>query len=665
MVNGTLEGRRRGVSSTSVKRRIKRENVKKKEMAGSSSDEDENERVAREIRVKEERERLAAQREERAREAERERKEERPPSPRKTRFGGERGLVSSGGVDTSSDRESVDQILEQVVSVKVEQEDLQPDELEEEEEQNEKILETVLVKEEKILEAVPIKEEKPLSILIPKEEKDSSGDPLSPPPSMTSPAGLQKSPGKANLGLPDQSGLIVGVNTINYDVSIRNKPKTREEKKMEMIMKAIEAMERAEARKRTDGVDSSSDKPEKKRRRSNSVKTGGNSGAADSALDQSSADEGCAGPGQGSRVKGRGRGRRQTGGGLGGRRRSRAKSGDSSALSEAETPDDIGPLAVPLNINTNSTISNSTISNLNCDKPEPFKFPRHKKTVVEAEADDDVSKQYLRGSRSPPGIANHLLRSAKTDKNTQSQEKRPEEKVQTNDKIGGIGCSAKKRWLRAAMSEDTSEENHVSGNIVIDDLIGSGSPAQASPEPDYTPLKKRRLATYNETEEQMKVEVGESNSMNNLVLSPPVNEKLKSLPNGLKKRLISNLVLEAVLDKAMEDYGGEKKPASESQAATAISKEVGKTESEIKSEAAPVKAEEFKINITGDKPKSFKDRKKEAILKAESVIKQNEEDEQNNSINPVKFNHVNEPVHYASVAQPEQSAPHQEPQQPL
>merc|ERR1712142_1351695 len=141
---------------------------------------------------------------------------------------------------------------------------------------DEKILEPVMAKEEKILEAVPVKEEKkeeveqeeekckvketvkdekPLSIVIPKEEKDSSGDPLSPPPSMTSPAGLQKSPGKANLGLPDQSGLIVGVNTINYDVSIRNKPKTREEKKMEQIMKAIEAMERAEARKRSDGVD--------------------------------------------------------------------------------------------------------------------------------------------------------------------------------------------------------------------------------------------------------------------------------------------------------------------------------------------------------------------------------------------------------------------------
>jgi len=136
-----------------------------------------------------------------------------------------------------------------------------------------------------------LKEEKPLSILIPKEEKDSSGGPLSPPPSMTSPAGLQKSSGKAYLGLPDQSGLIVGVNT-----------KTRE-KNMEMIMKAIEAMEWAEARKRSEGGDSSSDKPEKKRRRSNSVKTGGNSGAADSALDQSYADQGCAGTAQGARVK--------------------------------------------------------------------------------------------------------------------------------------------------------------------------------------------------------------------------------------------------------------------------------------------------------------------------------------------------------------------------
>lgn len=40
--------------------------------------------------------------------------------------------------------------------------------------------------------------------------------------------------------------------------------------------------------------------------------------------------------------------------------------------------------------------------------------------------------------------------------------------------------------------------------------------------------------------------------MNNL--PTPVNDKLKSLPNGLKKRLISNLVLEAVLDRAMVDF---------------------------------------------------------------------------------------------------------------
>ena len=40
--------------------------------------------------------------------------------------------------------------------------------------------------------------------------------------------------------------------------------------------------------------------------------------------------------------------------------------------------------------------------------------------------------------------------------------------------------------------------------------------------------------------------------MNNL--PTPVNEKVMALPNGLKKRLISNLVLEAVLDRAMEDF---------------------------------------------------------------------------------------------------------------
>merc|ERR1719367_2604416 len=112
----------------------------------------------------------------------------------------------------------------------------------------------------------------------------------SPSASASSPvAGSIKSPSKPSLGLPDQTGLIVGVNTINYDVSFRNKTKTREERKMEMIMKAIEAMERNEARKRNDS--DTQTKPEKKRRRSNSTKTGGSGTAGDSALDQSSADE--------------------------------------------------------------------------------------------------------------------------------------------------------------------------------------------------------------------------------------------------------------------------------------------------------------------------------------------------------------------------------------
>merc|ERR1712105_2613 len=94
-----------------------------------------------------------------------------------------------------------------------------------------------------------------LEIVIPKEETkvEEPACPRSPlkSPEASSPSasGLLKSPGKPAMGLPDQTGLIVGVNTINYDVSFRNKAKTREEKKMEMIMKAIEAMERAEARK--------------------------------------------------------------------------------------------------------------------------------------------------------------------------------------------------------------------------------------------------------------------------------------------------------------------------------------------------------------------------------------------------------------------------------
>lgn len=81
-------------------------------------------------------------------------------------------------------------------------------------------------------------------------------------------------------------GLIVGVNTINYDASssVRNKAKSREERKMEMIMKAIEAMEKAEQRKK-DGTDGTPGDPPSKRRRSSS------SYRNDSNLEASSADE--------------------------------------------------------------------------------------------------------------------------------------------------------------------------------------------------------------------------------------------------------------------------------------------------------------------------------------------------------------------------------------
>merc|ERR1719319_2158914 len=88
-----------------------------------------------------------------------------------------------------------------------------------------------------------------------------------------------KSPSK--MGLPDSSGLIVGVNTIDYDVSIRNKTQTREEKKTEMIMKAIDKMERAEERRRQKGEGAQPGK----RRRSNS--DGKHENNTDSAVDAS------------------------------------------------------------------------------------------------------------------------------------------------------------------------------------------------------------------------------------------------------------------------------------------------------------------------------------------------------------------------------------------
>jgi len=365
-----------------------------------------------------------------------------------------------------------------------------------------------------------------------------------------------KSPGK--LGLPDSSGLIVGVNTIDYDVSIRNKAQTREEKKMEMIMKAIEQMERAEARKRQEGEFGISDGQSRpaKRRRSNS--TAKNKDNADSALDASSADEANIDSKTLSSRQGR---RRRAGPSAQApqRRRSRAKSGDSQ--SAEISADEAGV----------TSVEGAQSADLGVEAHQEFRFPKHKKHMVAeylgGNADryetvakkivhiikndptnfssegleDDVSSNYLRGSRSPPGIANHLLRSTS---NTAIPAP-PKSPVKSS-----MGCSAKKRWLRAAMSEDHSEVMVNGGSEP-----GGCSPAPISPEPSdhYTPLKKRRLASYKESGEDSPTPPPDISAGLSAATMADKFVKGLPLPNGLKKRLISNLVIDSVLDKALDD----------------------------------------------------------------------------------------------------------------
>jgi hypothetical protein len=312
----------------------------------------------------------------------------------------------------------------------------------------------------------------------------------------------------AKLGLPDASGLIVGVNTINYDASssLRNKAMSREERKMEMIMKAIEAMEKSEQRKKDGGSGTNStttggsEKPPNKRRRSSS------SYRNDSNLDVSSADESKPEPKR-NRKKGR-----KSGPGTPQRRRSRVMSGGSAS-----------------NMSADETMTGSTDSNTPSHNG-PFRFPKTKKSMMsewlqESESnnlalaeDDDVSANYLKGSRSPPGIATHLLRST-----AQS----PVKNV----------CSAKKRWLRQAISEDHTEEVLTNGSA-----SPGGVEAMMTTMDMVTPLKKRRLANYKEDQEQEQEELDQAADNTN-----------NKVPNGLKKTFLQNLVLEAVLDKAMED----------------------------------------------------------------------------------------------------------------
>ena len=73
-------------------------------------------------------------------------------------------------------------------------------------------------------------------------------------------------------------------------------------------------------------------------------------------------------------------------------------------------------------IPSNNTPGTGQTGSGNAMSSVPFRFPKTKKSLMsdwlqESESnsvvdDDDVSANYLKGSRSPPGIATHLLRTA-------------------------------------------------------------------------------------------------------------------------------------------------------------------------------------------------------------------------------------------------------------
>ena len=289
---------------------------------------------------------------------------------------------------------------------------------------------------------------------------------------------------------------------------------SREERKMEMIMKAFEAMERAEQRRKESVSEGREEKavtpgiggPKRRRRSSSSFKMMAN---ADSNLDVSSADESKPEP---KRTKRKGR---KSGPTTPQRRRSRILSGGTASALSTDEDHVTGNAG-------GSQEASSAPSGLSGGGP--FRFPKTKKSLMtdwlqessdtavsHMQNDDDVSANYLRGSRSPPGIATHLLRS--------SAPLSPVKNV----------CSAKKRWLRQAISEDHTDDGPVNGNA---------SPSSEACYVDYvTPLKKRRLASYKDDQDHN-------------------SDSSSRMPNGLKNKLLSNMVLEAVLDRALEDMGG-------------------------------------------------------------------------------------------------------------
>ncbi len=428
-------------------------------------------------------------------------------------------------------------------------------------------------------------------------------------------------PSPAKLGLPDSSGLIVGVDTINYDASIKNKAKSREERKMEMIMKAIEAMEKAEQRKKQEsgggggggggtggggaggggtgagagggqrsggggtagGVGSSEHgSSAKRKRRSSSAKN--NHASTDSAMDASSADEGRnesplkqpKRPLNPKKGGGGGGGGRKSGPSTPQRRRSRVLSGGSASAGVSENEGGGGNAAGSADGGSGSNAVNG-----------PFRFPKTKKSMMveylqdsenaAMEEEDDVTGSYLRGNRSPPGISMHLLRSA------------PHSPVKS--------VSAKKRWLRQAISEDHTEEMVVMTNggganspppLAVSGAVEVGDgPTAVMANADYvTPLKKRRLASYKD-EQELDVGDGRPASNDDHVNSSSGGEDVdvvKSIdprPNNLKKKLLQNLVLEAVLDKAMEDMLPRTDSANDTAAETPDTEEKVKVEADV------------------------------------------------------------------------------------
>ena len=328
-VNGLME-ERKNRKSVNVKRRLKRECVKK-ELCDSSS-EDETPVSLRKTRSNANTEKTVSH------DAKSEKVAFSDAKPTKSvnfELKDEKVLKETGPVDSPS--------LEEVKSEKVEVFEPKSDDEYSQPTVNDADVKTERkrspkqslpeVKPEKVLEELKIDIKEEAAVQVPGidnpnyDKSGSSEDVFSPSANSSDLSGAPaKSPGKPVMGLPDQSGLIVGVNTINYDAGLKRKSKTREEKKMEMILKAIEAMERAEARKKSESGESV-DRVPAKRRRSSSIKKDN----ADSNIEGSSGDE--ANAEHKERVKlAKGKRRRN----ISMRRRSRAKSGDSTSAMSAD-----------------------------------------------------------------------------------------------------------------------------------------------------------------------------------------------------------------------------------------------------------------------------------------------------------------------------------------